>query len=90
MVWPSCGDGAIVNTVAYVSTPVWSSVMGPPDGPIVDGSCRVRSGLIRSQLCPSFVVFQTCCEPTYSTRGSVGENTMGNVHWKRSVMSFAE
>ena len=34
----------MAKTVAYVSTPVWSLVMGPPDAPIVDGSWRVRSG----------------------------------------------
>ena len=35
---PFTGEGASVKIVAYVSTPVWSSVIGPPDGPIVDGS----------------------------------------------------
>ncbi len=55
-------DGASVKIVAYVSTPVWSFVMGPPDGPVVSGSARVRSGLIRSQLWPSLSVRQTCCE----------------------------
>src|SRR5258708_38737617 len=64
MTLPSFADGAIVNTVAYVSTPVLSFVIGPPEAPIVFGSCRVRSGLIFSQLCPSFVDFHTCCDPT--------------------------
>src|ERR1041385_7824459 len=64
MTLPSFGDGAIVKTVAYVSTPVLSFVIGPPDDPIVFGSCRVRSGLIFVQLWPSFVDFHTCCEPT--------------------------
>ena len=59
----SCGDGAMAKTVAYVSTPVWSRVIGPPDGPTVIGSFRVRSGLIWTQFCPSVVVFQTFCVP---------------------------
>ncbi len=42
----SFGDSAMVKIVPYVSTPVWSFVIGPPDGPSVAGSCRVRSGLI--------------------------------------------
>src|SRR5690606_11611744 len=83
-------DGAMVKITAYVSTPVWSFVMGPPDGPIVFGSCRVRSGLMRSQVWPSFVVFHRCCEPTYSTFGPVREYTIGNVHWKRSRISDDE
>ncbi len=60
----------MANTVAYVSTPVWSLVIGPPDATMVLGSCRVRSGLIASQLCPSLVVFQTRWLPVYSTSGS--------------------
>ncbi len=56
-------DGAIANSTAYTSGPFMSRVIGPPEGPIVSGSCRVRSGLMRSQLSPPFVVFQTCCEP---------------------------
>src|SRR4051812_18698396 len=64
MTLPSFGDGAIVNTVAYVSTPVLSFVIIPPDDPIVFGSCRVKSGLIFWKLWPSFVDFHTCCEPT--------------------------
>src|SRR5262245_46824835 len=83
----SCCDGAIVKIVAYVSTPVWSFVIGPPDGPSVFGSCRVRSGLILVQLFPSVVLAQRCCEPTYSVFGPFREYTIGNVHWKRSLMS---
>jgi hypothetical protein len=56
-------EGAMAKTVAYVSTPVWSFVMGPPEGPIVAASARVRSGLICSQLCPSVVVLHTLCVP---------------------------
>src|SRR2546425_11720787 len=77
---PSFGEGAIVNTVPYVSTPVSSRVIGPPESPIVDGSCRVRSGLMRVQPWPPFVVFHTCCDPTYSVPESVGEDTIGKVH----------
>ena len=73
--------------MAYVSTPVLSFVIGPPDAPIVFGSWRVRSGLILVQLCPSFVDFHTCWDPTYSVDGSVGAITIGNVHWKRSAIS---
>src|SRR5688500_2803518 len=90
MRFSSRGDGARVNTVAYVSTPVWSSVIGPPDGPSVFGSARVRSGLMRSQLAPSLVERQTCCELVYRMFGFFGEKTIGNVHWKRSLMSLAE
>ena len=53
----------MAKTVAYVSTPVWSLVMGPPEGPMVAGSALVRSGLIASQLCPSSVVFHTLWVP---------------------------
>ena len=53
----------MANTVAYVSTPVWSFVMGPPEGPIVVVAARVRSGLTCSQLCPSLVVFHTFWVP---------------------------
>src|SRR6516162_6412608 len=49
-------DSARVNTVAYHSVPVMSYVTGPPDGPIVDGSCNVRSGEIAFHVCPSSVV----------------------------------
>ena len=57
-------DGAIAKITAYTSGPFMSRVIGPPDGPIVAGSCLVRSGLIFVQLCPPFVVFQRCCDPT--------------------------
>ncbi|HEX2077771.1 MAG TPA: hypothetical protein VHG08_08685, partial [Longimicrobium sp.] len=75
----SRGDGAMVKMVPYVSTPVWSSVIGPPEGPRVAGSERVRLGEMRSQLLPSLVLRHRCCEPTYSTPASCGEMTMGKV-----------
>src|ERR1043166_6771523 len=61
-----------------------SRVMGPPDGPIVLGSWRVRSGLICVQSWPPSVVFQRCCPPTYSACGSTVEKTIGYVHCHRS------
>src|SRR5262245_35940797 len=54
--------GPIAKTVPYTSGAFMSFVIGPPEGPIVFGSCRVSSGLILSQLWPPFVVFQTCCD----------------------------
>src|SRR5204862_3426444 len=47
------GDSAMVKTVAKYSTDVWSLVIGPPEGPSVRGSWRVRSGLIGLKVCPS-------------------------------------
>src|SRR5688572_2674078 len=81
-------DGPRANTVAYTSGPFMSPVIGPPEWPIVFGSCRVRSGLIRSQLCPPLVVFQTCCDEVYSTFGSTGEKMIGNVHCHRSLRAL--
>src|ERR1041384_7026105 len=52
---PVIGDSANAKIVAYHSVPVMSYVIGPPAGPSVLGSCNVRSGLIGSQLSPSFV-----------------------------------
>src|SRR6185503_4316316 len=63
-------EGAIVKIVANTSGPFISPVIGPPDGPSVFGSARVRSGLIFSQLCPSSVVFHKCCDEMYRTFGS--------------------
>src|SRR5262245_27298072 len=59
----STGDSAMVNTVARYSTLVWSLVMGPPEGPNVIGSWRVRSGLIGAQLPPSSVDLNTTLDP---------------------------
>ncbi len=56
IVFGSFFDGAIENTVAKISGPFMSCVIGPPESPSVFGSCFVRSGLIFVQLCPSFVV----------------------------------
>src|SRR3954471_2729479 len=64
-----------------------SRVIGPPDGPIVFGSCRVRAGLTWLQSWPPFVVFQRCCEPTYNACGSACENTIGYVHCQRSLIT---
>src|SRR3989304_5217504 len=38
------GDSAIVKTTPYVSTPVWSFVIGPPEAPSVFGSLRASGG----------------------------------------------
>ena len=84
------GDSAIAKIVPYVSTPVWSLVIGPPDGPRVMGSLRARGGEMRAQLCPSFIDFHNSLPPTYSARGLCGEKTIGYVHWKRCVMSSDE
>ncbi len=73
--------------VAYVSTPVWSLVIGPPEAPIVLGSCRVRSSLIRSQLWPPLCVRQTRCVPVYRRSGSWWSKTIGYVHCERSSIS---
>src|SRR5690349_5748490 len=64
-----------------------SRVIGPPDGPIVVGSWRVRSGLIFVHVCPPFVVFHRCCDAAYSTCGFTGENMIGYVHCQRSLMT---
>src|SRR3569833_3177220 len=64
-----------------------SRVIGPPEGPIVFGSWRVRSPLIASHVMPPSVVFQTRCAPTYSERLSTGEKTIGYVHCQRSLMT---
>src|SRR5215207_898654 len=64
-----------------------SCVIGPPDGPIVFGSCLVRSPEMRVQLWPPFVVFHTCCDDVYSTFGSTGEKMIGYVHCHRSFTS---
>ena len=61
------GDSANAKIVAYHSGPYASRVMGPQYSSVFEfvydgvcssvfGSCRVRSGLTISQLCPSFVV----------------------------------
>jgi hypothetical protein len=53
----------MVKIVAYVSTPVWSSVIGPPLGPSVRGSWRVRSGLIVCHDWPPSRVRKTWLPP---------------------------
>ena len=64
--------------------------MGPPEGPRVRGSLRVRSPLMMSNDWPSLVDRNSTFAPTYSTFGSCGEITIGKVHWNRSVMSMDE
>src|SRR5688572_11378538 len=43
---------------------------------------------MRSQLCPPFVVFHTCCDEVYSTFGSTGEKMIGYVHCQRSLSAL--
>src|SRR5579884_3126566 len=85
------GDSANAKIVAYHSGPYASRVIGPQNSPAsgceyvgvrssVFGSCRVRSGLMISQLWPSFVVRCTYCEVTYSVFGSCGDTITGYVH----------
>src|ERR1044071_3895238 len=83
-------DGASAKITAYTSGMFMSRVIGPPDGPMVLGSWRVRSGLILSQLWPPFVVFHTCCDVAYSVVLSTCEKTMGYVHCQRSEEHTSE
>ena len=83
----SWGDSTKANIVPKFSTKVVSFVIGPPEGSIFERSLRVRSGLIGSQLCPSFVERNTTSAATYSVPESCGEKTMGYVHWKRYLWS---
>ena len=50
------GDSAKVKISAYTSAPVLSFVIGPPLCFIVNESCRVKSGLITSQLSPRLLL----------------------------------
>src|SRR5947208_1645879 len=83
------GDSARAKIVAYYSAVVWSRVIGPPETPSIAGSCRVRSGEIGVQLCPSFTDLNSALPPMYNTRGSCGEIKSGAVHWKRYFPSPA-
>src|SRR5687767_8255912 len=58
------GDSSNEKTSAYVSTPVWSFVIGPPDASIVFGSRRASSGETAVQLPPSFVDRKSFDPPT--------------------------
>ena len=73
----SWGDSTKANIVPKFSTKVVSFVIGPPEGSIFERSLRVRSGLIGSQLCPSFLERNTTSAATYSVPESWGEKTMG-------------
>ena len=68
---------------------VLSLVIGPPEGPCFDVSLRVRSGLITCQVCPSSIDLNRTCAPMNKSAGLSGDSTMGNVHWKRYLMSRA-
>ena len=60
----SVADATGVVIERYSYDPWGQPVIEPPDGPMVFGSCRVRSGLIFCQLKPSLVVTHKCCDPT--------------------------
>ena len=74
----------------YVSTPVWSLVIGPPEAPIVFGSRRASGGEMMVQLSPSVVVLNSWLPAAYNTFGLCGENMIGKVHWNRYWMSCDE
>src|SRR5438270_11120032 len=57
------GDSAIAKIVPQYSAVVWSSVIGPPEGPSVAGSWRVRSGDTTVQLRPSLVGLNATVAP---------------------------
>src|SRR5258708_36144638 len=67
-----------------------SWVIGRPEGPIVFGSWRVRSGLMRSHFSPPFVVRHTCCDEVKRTVGFAGEKMIGYVHCQRSTTSLED
>src|SRR5262245_3096375 len=57
---PTCtGDSVSADSVQYVSAPVMSFVIAPPDPTSLSGSFLVRSGLIGSQLAPPVSVRKT-------------------------------
>src|SRR5438309_10082398 len=62
---------------------VLSLVIGPPDGPCLLLSLRVRSGLIACQLCPSLLERNSTWAAMNRSLGLSGATTIGNVHWKR-------
>src|SRR5690606_34370099 len=71
-------------------TPVWSLVIGPPEGPIVRGSARARSGETGVHDWPSSVERKSREPPAYTTLGVWREKAIGKVHWKRTSMSSDE
>src|SRR5204862_696500 len=64
-------------------------VIGPPAGPSLVLSSRVRSGEIASQLEPWSRERKTTLAPAYITFGSLGEKSSGKFHWKRYLSSAA-
>src|SRR5712675_3086036 len=66
-----------------------SSVMGPPEGRCLLLSLRVRSALMRRQLCPSSELLSTNCAAVYRTFESCRETNTGSVHWMRYSRSAA-
>ena len=56
MIPGTIGDSEIVIIVQWISAPVLSSVIGPPESFCFSGSLVERSGLMTYQDCPPFVV----------------------------------
>src|SRR6185437_7002767 len=73
----SRGDTARADTSGKTSALDWSRSIGPPLGASVEGSLRVRSGLIVFQLRPESVLSRMTCEAMSSSFGSSGEERMG-------------
>ena len=67
------GDSAMAKTVANVSTPVLSPVIGPPDHCCFETSLRVRSPLMTDHDCPPSRVRNTTCAPWYTVFASWGD-----------------
>src|SRR2546421_9972715 len=68
---PFClGDSARAKTVQYVSAPVLSPVIGPPDHCCFCLSLRVRSSETFSHVCPPSRVRKTKLPPWYTVFGS--------------------
>ncbi len=59
----STGEGAMVKIVPYTSPPAPSFVIGPPPGPCLVVSLRVRSGLITSHESPRSPVRSSTLPP---------------------------
>src|SRR5262249_56189763 len=83
---PFCAsDSATEKIVQQYSTLVLSLVIGPPDGPSLGLSLRVRSGLMICQLWPSLLVLKSRLPAVGSRFGSFGENRIGNFRCNRSL-----
>ena len=59
------GDSASAKITPYVSTPVWSFVIGPPEAPSVFGSLRASGGLMMRSSVPRSASTKSWLPPTY-------------------------